>query len=84
MKFLGFALHFRNVRAAVQTLRDHHIKVTGPYRTPKGTAIFTLADAVVTERELLDFAIAGKLYASDISEFTSRIMKYGSGAFQRL
>jgi hypothetical protein len=78
MKLFGFARTSRDVRAVVQTLRDHGIKVTGPYRTPKGTTIFTLADAIVTERELLELAIAGKLDASGISKFISKIMKYGS------
>jgi len=77
LKFLGFTRRLRDVRAAAQTLRDQGIKVAGPYRTPNGTPIFTLADGVVTERELLDLVIAGKLDVAGVAEFTAKVMKRG-------
>ena len=78
MKFLGFAQRFRNPTAVIQTLRARGIKATGPYRTPKGILIYTLASSVVTERELLDLAKAGKLNATGVSELVARIMKNGA------
>ncbi len=77
MKFPGFTQRFRNPSAVIQTLRARGIKATGPYRTPKGTLIYILACSVVTERELLDLANAGKLDATGVSELVARIMKYG-------
>ncbi len=78
MKILGFARRPKDVSAVVQTLRDQGIQVTGPYRTRKGTLIYSLAHFVVTERELLDLANAGKLDAAGVSEPTAKIMKNGA------
>ncbi len=78
MKILGFARRRKDIRAVVERLRDHAIRVTGPHRTPRGTAFYTLADCVVTERELLDLANAGKLDAADLSELTAEVMKNGA------
>jgi hypothetical protein len=78
MKTLGFARGPEDIRAVVRTLRDQGIRVTGPYATPKGTLVYTLADGVVTERELLDLAKAGRLDAAGVSELTDRIMKSGA------
>jgi hypothetical protein len=76
MKLLGFARRPKDITAVVKTLRDHAMKVTGPYRTPKGTVIYTLADCVVTERELLGLAKAGNLGAA-VSELAAKVMKNG-------
>jgi hypothetical protein len=78
MKILGFARGPQDIRAVIRKLRDQGIQITGPYQTPKGTVIYTLADGIVTERELLDFAKTGKLDAAGVSEFTARIMKNGA------
>ena len=78
MKIFGFARRPKDIRAVVQTLRDHHITVTGPYQTPKGIVIYTLADCVVTERELLDLAKSEKLDATCVSGIAARIMKNGA------
>ena len=75
MKILGFARRPKDIHAVVETLRDHAIRVTGPHRTPKGTPFYMLPDCVVTERELLDLANAGKLDAADLSELTVEVMK---------
>lgn len=78
MNVLGFVRRSKNIRDVVQTLREHHITVTGPYRTPKGIVIYTLADCVVTERELLDLAKSEKLDATCVSRIGARIMKNGA------
>jgi hypothetical protein len=75
MKTLGFARRLQDPAAFVQTLRDHGVKSSGPYRTPKGSPIYILADCVVTERELLDLATAGKLDAAGVSDLAAKIMK---------
>jgi diketogulonate reductase-like aldo/keto reductase len=75
---LGFARGPEDIRAVVRKLRNQGIQVTGPYEIPKGTLVYTLADGIVTERELLDLAKAGKLDAAGVSEFTARIMKNGA------
>jgi hypothetical protein len=76
MKLLGFARRPKDITAVVQMLRDHAIKVTGPYRTPKGTVIYTLADCVVMERELLDLTKAGNLDTA-VSELAAKVMRNG-------
>jgi hypothetical protein len=78
MKILGFSRRHKDVTAVVRALRDHAIQVTGPYRTPKGTVIYTLAECVVTERELLDLANAGKLDAAGVSQLAAKVMKDGA------
>ena len=78
MKILGFAKRLKDITAVVQTLRDHGIKVTEPYRRRNGTFIYSLANCVVTERELLDLPNAGKLDAAGVSELTAKIMKNGA------
>jgi hypothetical protein len=75
MKILGFARRLKDIPAVVETLRDHAVKVTGPHRTPNGTVFYTLAGCVVTERELLDLANTGKLYAADLAELAAKTMK---------
>ena len=75
MKILGFAKQLKDITSLVQTLRDESIKVTGPYRRRNGTFIYSLDDRVVTERELLDLANAGKLDPAGVSELTAKIMK---------
>jgi hypothetical protein len=57
---------------------DQGIQITGPYETPKGALLDTLAAGIVTERELLDLAKAANLDAAGVSELTARIMKNGA------
>jgi hypothetical protein len=78
MKFLGFARRLKDTSALVQKLCDYGIHVIGPFRRPNGTLVYGLAECVVTEREILDLAIAGKLDAAGVSELTAKIMKSGS------
>ena len=78
MKFLGFARGRKGSSVLVQELRDHGIHVIGPFRRHNDTFVYSLADCVVTERELLELAIAGKLDAAGVSELTAKIMKSGA------
>jgi len=78
MKFLGFARRLKDTSALVRDLRDHGIQVVGPFRRHDGTFVYSLADCVVTEREILDLAIAGKLDVAGVSELTTKIMKSGA------
>jgi hypothetical protein len=73
MNTLGFARSSKAISAVIQTLRDQRIKVSGPYRRRNGTLIYSLDDCVVTELELLDLEIAGKLHAAGASELATRI-----------
>ena len=75
MNALGFARSPKHISAVVQSLRDHGIKVIGPYRRRNGTFIYSVTNCVVTERELLDLEITGKLDAAGVSELTTRITK---------
>jgi len=54
---------------------ENGINVIGPFRRPNGTFEYSFADCVVTERELLDLARAGKLDAAGVSELTAKIAK---------
>jgi len=72
---LGFARRLKDIRGVVQTMREHGINVIGPFRRPNGTFEYSFADCVVTERELLDLARAGKLDAAGVSELTAKIVK---------
>jgi hypothetical protein len=78
VKFLGFARGLKDTSALVQELRDHGIHVIGPFRRHNGTFVYSLADCVVTEREILGLAIAKKLDAAGVSELTAKIMKSGA------
>jgi hypothetical protein len=72
---LGFARRLKEISAVVQTLRDHGINVIGPFRRHNGTFVYCLGDCIVTDHELLDLAIAGKLDVAGVSEFTAKIMR---------
>jgi hypothetical protein len=74
---LGFARRPKDITAVVLALQGHGIQVSGPYRTRQGTLIYSLADCIVTESELLNLAKAGKLDPAGVSELIARIMKSG-------
>jgi hypothetical protein len=78
MNLLRFARFPKDIRAVVQTLRERGLRVNGPYRRRNGSFVYCIADFVLTERELLDLAIAGKLDAAGVSELTNKIKKNGS------
>jgi hypothetical protein len=78
MNILGFARGPKDITAVIQALRDHGINVIGPFRSSNGAFLYSLADCVVTDRELLDLAIAGKLDAAGVSELSAKIMRKGA------
>lgn len=49
------------------------IAITGPYRRCNDTLIYSFADCIVTEGELLDLARADKLDAEGVSELATKI-----------
>src|SRR5713101_3021217 len=53
MGILAYRKQHKVLNSAVQTMRSHGIAVSGPYRRQNGTLIFSVADDVVTEDELL-------------------------------
>jgi hypothetical protein len=75
MNVLGFLRRRKDIRAVVQTLRDHGVAVTGPFRRRNGAFVYSLSGCVVTEHELLDLANARKLDAAGVSQLTAKIIK---------
>jgi hypothetical protein len=78
MGILGYARRIGDIHAVVRTMRKHAVKVIGPFRRRNGGFVYSLADCVVTEREILDLAKAGKLDATGVSELIAKIKKDGS------
>ena len=68
MRIFGYARRQKGIVTAVQTLREHGLQVTGPYRTRNAKMVFSVADYVVTEAELLELQCNGKLNAKGIAE----------------
>lgn len=73
MSALGFARRRKDIHTVVKTLRDQGIVITGPFRRRNGTFIYSFADCIVTEGELLDLAKADKLDAAGVSELAFKI-----------
>lgn len=61
----------KNFRVAMQGLRDSGIAVSGPYRRQNGTLVFSVADCVVTEDELLCLEHEGKFDANELQGILS-------------
>jgi hypothetical protein len=62
MRIFDSARSIGSIHAVVRTMReDGIIRVIGPFRRRNGTFVYSVEDFVVTERELLDLAEAGKL-----------------------
>jgi hypothetical protein len=72
MKILASQKQHKDFRAAAQTLRAHGVAVTGPYRRQNGTFVFSVADRVVTEEELLRLQRDGKISANGIQDLFSK------------
>ena len=60
---------------AVQTLRERGIAVRGPYRRQNGMLVFSIAECVVTEDELLRFLPDGNFDIHKFQELLSEIKK---------
>jgi hypothetical protein len=75
MQILAHQTQHKDFRTAAHTLRKHGIAVTGPYRRRNGTLVFSVADSVVTEEELLRFQRDGKISANAIQDLLSKADK---------
>jgi hypothetical protein len=65
----------KDLSRAVQILRNRGIAVSGPYRRPNGTLLFSVADDVVTEEELLGLRREERLEADKVHELLAEIKK---------
>jgi hypothetical protein len=75
MGILAYRKQRKDLRSAVQTLRNHGTPVSGPYRRRDGTLVFSVADCVVTEDELLRLPRNGRLEAKNVQELPAEIKK---------
>jgi hypothetical protein len=75
MGILAFRKQRYDLRSALQTMRNHGIIVNGPYRRRNGTFVFSIANCVITEDELLRLQDEGKLEANDLQEFLAETRK---------
>jgi hypothetical protein len=78
MKTLAPQKQHQDIRRAAQKLLEHGIAVTGPYRRRNGTLVFSLAECVVTEDELLRIHRDGELSATGIQELFAEIDRRSS------
>lgn len=65
----------KDFRLAVQALRDRGIAVSGPYRRLNGILVFSVAECVVTEDELLRFLRDGSFETNEFQELLSEIKR---------
>lgn len=65
----------KDFRLAVQALRDCGIAVSGPYLRQNGTLVFSVADSVVTEDELLRLELEGKVDTNELQGILSERKK---------
>jgi hypothetical protein len=75
MGILAFRKQRKVLNSAVQIMRNHGIAVSGPYRRRNGTLMFTVADHVVTEDELLRLPRDERLERNKVHEFLAKIKK---------
>jgi len=75
MGILAFRKQRYDLRSALQTMRNHGIIVNGPYQRRNGTFVFSIANCVITEDELLRLQDEGKLEANDLQEFLAETRK---------
>lgn len=75
MNILANQTQHKDFRKAAHELRKHGIAITGPYRRRNGTLVFSVADSVVTEEELLRFQRDGKISSNGIQDLSSKADK---------
>jgi hypothetical protein len=75
MGILAYRRQRKDLGSAVQIMRNHAIAVSGPYRRRNGTLVFSVADDVVTEDELLRLPRDERLEANNIHELLAEIKK---------
>jgi hypothetical protein len=73
MGIFAYRKQRRVLNSAVQTMRTRGIAVSGPYRRRDGTLLFSVADCVVTEEELLRLRREERLEASNVHEILAAI-----------
>jgi hypothetical protein len=73
MGILAHRKQRRVLNSAVQTMRTRGIAVSGPYRRRDGTLLFSVADCVVTEEELLRLRRDERLEATNVHEILAAI-----------
>jgi hypothetical protein len=78
MGILAYRKQRRVLNSAVQTMRTRGIAVSGPYRRRDGTLLFSVADCVVTEEELLRLRRDERLEASNVHEILAAIKERSS------
>jgi hypothetical protein len=75
MGILAYRKQRKNLNSAAQTMRNHGIAVSGPYRRRNGTLLFSVADDVVTEAELLRLPRDERLEVNNLHELVDEIKK---------
>jgi hypothetical protein len=75
MGILPYRKQRKDLNSAVQTMRNHGIAVSGPYRRQNGKLIFSVADDVVTEDELLRLPRDERLEPDSVHELLDEIKK---------
>ena len=75
MGILAYRKQRKDLNSAVQTMRNHGITVSGPYRRRNGTLMFSVADGVVTEDELLRLPRDERLEPDNVHELLAEIKK---------
>jgi hypothetical protein len=75
MGILAYRKQRKDLSSAVQTMRNHGIAVSGPYRRQNGKLIFSVADDVVTEDELLHLPRDERFEPNSVHELLDEIKK---------
>jgi len=75
MGILGFRKQRKDLRSALQSMRSHGIIVNGPYRRRSGMFVFSVANSVITEDELLRLQGEGKFETGELQEILAEIGK---------
>lgn len=65
----------KDYRFAVQVIRDCGIDVSGPYRRENGMLVFSVADCVITEDELLCLERDGEFDANEFQKLLAESKK---------
>jgi hypothetical protein len=73
MGILAYRKQRNNLNCVVQTVRNHGIAVSGPYRRRNGTLMFSVAHDVVTEDELLRLPRDERLEPERVHELLNEI-----------
>jgi hypothetical protein len=68
MGVLAWGRQRKDLRCAVQIIRNHEITVSGPYGRRNGALVFSVPDPVVTEEELLRLPRDERLEPNNVPE----------------